>query len=153
MKIIASLAIALLLSCASATDVIDQQHLGCDPGQDISIMAGVDAPGLHMDGTRDQFDAIVEISNNSHEEVTVKTIRVEQVANDSSPYLVETGYGKYDQVIPAGKDHTFKVQLRGRAAQNATRALRSQPGLEIAVNVALTNGDSYLCRFDVASSR
>lgn len=150
MKIVASLAIALLVSCASATDVMDDRQLGCDPGQDISIMAGVDAPGLHMDGTHDQFDAIVEISNNSHEEVTVKTIRVEQVENESSPYLVESGYGKYDQVIPEGKDHAFKIPLTGRAAQN-TRSLRAQPGLELSVHVVLTNGDSYLCRFVVAS--
>lgn len=151
---VAALAIALLLgSCASSTDVIDSRFLGCEPGQDISIMAGLNAPNLTDGATESRFMILVDISNNSHDEVTVKSIRVEQSSNQAARYVFDTGYGKYDQVIEGGKDHTFEIPVMGRIVQGVRDVRGSGQGIDFAVSVFLTNGDQYRCSFSMDPSR
>lgn len=153
MRIRALFAIALLTACGTATDVIDERNLGCESGQDISIMAGLDA---RMLGERDedQFDLMVEVSNNSHEEVTVDFIRAQQAAAESSAYRVDTGYRRFGEVIPEGKHHTFRLPMTGRRAERTReRVIAADRGVELTVTVALSNGDSYRCHFEVVQAR
>lgn len=151
MKSIAFFAIALVLAaCASSdSDIIDSRSLGCESGQDVSIMAGLDNGTLREDGTDNRFELVVEVSNNSHGEVTVTAIRAEQVNRDTSRYRVDSGYRKYDQLIPEGKDFAFQLPMSGRMqfVDPSTMSRDSGNPVEIAVTVTLSNGDSYRCPF------
>lgn len=153
MKLIAAVAVTLLVSCASSTGVIDRRYLDCESGHDVSIATGLDAPLLHEDGTEDRFKVLVEVSNNSHDDVVVKSVRVDQRTDESTTYVVERGYGEYDQVIPPGKDHTFELAVAGRAARRSSRSLNESRAIELVVSVVLENGDHYRCLFALGPSR
>ena len=153
MKVIAAVALVLLVSCSSSTDLIDQRNLDCESGHDVSIAAGLDAPLLHEDGREDRFKVLVEVSNNSHEDVIVKSVRVDQRTDESTTYMVDRGYGQYDQVIAPGKDYTFELPVSGRSARRSSRSLNEPTAIELGVSVILANGDHYRCFFDVGSSR
>lgn len=154
MKCLAPFALVLLAACASSTDVIDNQIMNCDSGQDIEVRAGIggDRTRLSMDGTEDQFEILVEVANNSHEDLTVKSVKIDQHTPDVADYRIDSSWRKFDQLIEEGKDHTFRLPTRGRAQRQAMRDLTGQ-GIELDVTVALTNGDSYRCQFVVAAPR
>lgn len=152
MRVLAAAAIALLVSCSS-TDVIDRRYLDCEPGQDVSIAAGLDAAYLNEDGSEDHFNVLVEVSNNSHEDITVDAIGVDQMADELTTYTVDRAYRKYGRVIPPGKDHTFELPTRGRAVKRSMQSLTASRGIEIRVVVLLEGGDQYRCSFDVGPSR
>lgn len=150
MRLAAPLLLALLLpACSSSTDLIDQRSLGCDPGQDVSIQAGLNGAREQGMGS-DRLDVVVEVSNNSHDEVTVTFVRVDQGNAGEAPYRIENSYRRFDQVIPEGEDHTFELPTTGRInPQSSTRSISSSQGIEMIVTVGLSNGDSYRCVFAV----
>ena len=77
MKTIASITILLLLSaCASSTSVIDERQFRCGPGQDIEIRAGLDNGSMAAD-VGGMITYLVEVANNSHNDVVVATRRYE----------------------------------------------------------------------------
>ena len=155
MKRIAPFALVLLAACASSTDVIDNQVMNCDSGQDIEVRVGIggDRTALHsMGGAEDQFEILVEVANNSHEDLTVKSVKVDQHTPDVADYRIDNSWRKFDQLIEEGKDHTFHLPTRGRVQRQAMRDLTGQ-GIELDVTVALTNGDSYRCQFSVGVPR
>ena len=155
MKRTSLLAILMLTACSSATDVIDERTLRCDAGQDIEVLAGIDSPRpLSSDGTEDRFDLMVEVANNSHEDVTVKTLRVDQIAAHTTPYRI-SGYGRgFNQLIEQGKDHLFRLPVTGRAYRMTREdVIGGSSGLEISVTVVLSNGDSYRCPFAIGVRR
>lgn len=151
MKLAAPFALALLLlSCTSATDVIDERTLDCSPGQDLSIMAGIGGQGAREHAMDDRIEILVDVANNSHEEVTVSFVRVDQTMRDEAPFRIENSYRKFDQVIPEGEDHTFQLPTRGSAVPQDPRRViggSASQGVEVVVTVGLTNGDSYRCQF------
>lgn len=155
MKLIALLAIACLVSCASSTDVIDERFLDCSSGQDISVMAGFDQPvGGENAAVDDRFELLVQVSNNSNGDLTVTSIRAEQSHTDSAQYRVDNAFRRFDQVVEEGKDHTFHLPMMGRAVYRdpRTRAVGSSTGgLQLIVTVALSNGDSYRCAFEMSA--
>jgi hypothetical protein len=156
MKTVALLAIAFaFVSCASSDGIIDERLLDCGPGQAISIEAGLDSQfRLHEDGTEDRLDLIVEVSNNSNGDVTVKAIRAEQQHADDASYRFDSGYRKFDQVIEEGKDFTFHLPLSGRGVFRDPNVQRyGDRGLELVVTVILANGDSHRCLFVVGGAR
>lgn len=158
MKFIALFAIAFLVSCASSsTDIIDSRSLQCGPGQDIDIMAGMDKSSVEnrMD---DRVQLLVNVSNNSHQELTVMSIRAEQVRTDETRVLIDAGTRQFNQVLPEGKEHTFELPLFARLRELTERdRLREREnrdrGIEMVVTVQLSNGDSYRCAFDVGPIR
>lgn len=154
MKLTALLAIAFLTACASSTDVIDSRLFNCDAGQDIEVQAGIggDRTTLHMDGTEDQFEILVEVANNSHEDVTVKSVKVDQHTPDVAAYRIDNSWRNFDQLVEEGKDHVFRLPTRGRVQRQSMRDVTGQ-GIELDVTVALTNGDSYRCQFAVGVPR
>ncbi len=148
MKASALFAILLLTACSSSMDMADSQSFNCDQGQDIEVRAGLDRR-IGEGAFGEQFEMLVEIANNSHEDVTVTSIRVEQMSSDSAAYRFDNSYRKFDQLIEEGKDHTFHLPMTGRARK--LESVRSS--LELVVHVLLANGDSYRCSFDVGSGR
>ena len=156
MKSIALIAILFLVSCASSTDVIDERNLGCGPGQDIDVMAGLDKSSLER-GSDNRVELLVNVANNSHEELTVKLIRVEQLHRDDAPVLIESAMRRFDQLLPEGKEHTFNIpllaQVRAFTEPSGSRVGNLGRGTQLTVTVALSNGDSYRCEFDVGETR
>lgn len=152
--------LALLLSaaaCASPDALIDERQMQCGPGEAISIQAGLNRPGVAMEGTPDNLMLLVEVSNNSNAEVTVKRVRAQQVSGTEgdSAYILESVRRDFDVTIEEGKDHVFELPVLGRPGQSAfSDSRRTQRGggeLALALTVTLSNGDSYLCRFAVPS--
>ena len=158
MKFIALFAIAFLASCASSsTDIIDSRSLPCGPGQDIDVMAGLDKSSVEnrMD---DRVQLLVNVSNNSHQELTVTSIRAEQSRTDQTRVLIDAGTRQFNHVLPEGKEHTFELPLLARLRElNEWDRLREREnrdrGIELAVTIQLSNGDSYRCVFDVGTIR
>lgn len=151
MKPAAPFALALLLlACTSATDVIDTRTLDCSPGQDLSIMAGMGGQGAQEQSMDDRIEVLVDVGNNSDDEVTVSFIRIEQSMPEDATFRIENSYRKFNQVIPEGEDHTFQLPTRGRYVYQDPRRVigaSASQGLEVVVTVGLTNGDSYRCPF------
>ncbi len=152
MKLTALFAILLLAACGSSSmDMVDAQAFNCDQGQDIEVRAGLDRR-IGEAAFGEQFEMLVEIANNSHEDVTVTSVRVEQTSSESAAYRFDNSYRKFDQLIEEGKDHTFHLPMTGRALRTLDSVTSSRP-LELLVHVLLANGDSYRCSFDVGSGR
>lgn len=149
MKRLALLAIALLASCASSDGLIDEQLRDCGPGGDISVIAGFDNMPAGESVNEDRFDLLIEVSNNSHGEVTVKSVRLEQQHPEMASYRIQNVWRTFDQVIEEGKDETFRLPVVGRRAisRDSRDAMFGSRGLELAVTVTLSNGDSYRCLF------
>jgi hypothetical protein len=149
MKTIALLTIAFLFSCASSDGIIDERVRDCDSGGDISLIAGFDNLPAGQGVNDDRFDLLLEISNNSHGEVTVTAIRVEQQHANTAAYRIDPAGKKFDDVIEEGKDKTFRLPLVGRRvlSQDRSSSVLGSNGLELVVTVTLSNGDSYRCLF------
>lgn len=152
MKPTALLAASLLLSaCASPTAVIDTRDFQCAPGQDLGIAAGFeDGRSTEQLG---QAAFLVEVSNNSHAEVTVTSVRVDPDQSNRLQY--ETAVDGTDVVVPEGEAHLFRLAARaplapdpGIARAPSIRA-RGPEFLAFSVAVKLTNGDQYRCGFRV----
>ena len=149
------LSILLLLSaCASSnTDFIDERTLDCESGQEVSIQAGLDIASAGSEVTEDMLTMLVDVGNNSHDDIVVKFIRVDQATDESEPYRLRNGYGTFEQTIPEGENHVFKIPMTGRLGPRNDQTIRSRRGLQLNVRVGLANGDSYHCQFLVPSPR
>jgi hypothetical protein len=157
MKSVALLAILLVASCASDSQIRDHRSLGCESGQDIDLMVGLSKDDVSEYSTGDdRFEVLVNVSNNSHEELTVTAVRIEQTGPDRSRYQVDPVARRLDHLLPAGKEHTFHLPATGRirGVTDLRSSLDEQAtGVHLAVTVNLANGDSYRCEFDVGSVR
>ena len=145
MKPAFTLLLLLLTACASSTDIIDERVLPCGSGQDIEVRAGFDDGMLHGE-VGGQMKYLVEVANNSHHDVTVKSIRIDP--QSTSVPGIERAYRQYDQLIAEGEDHVFElpssVVLSWRSDLDRRTALQR---LEFVVVVSMSDGDSYRCRF------
>lgn len=158
MKSIALFAIILFFSsCASDSRIQDHRSLGCESGQDIDIMAGLNKDGVNEYATgEDRFEVLINVANNSHAEQTVKVVRIEQVGTDRTRYQIDPVARTYDQLIGEGKDYTFHLPVTGRVrgfTDPPARLDEMTSAVHLAVSVSLANGDSYRCVFDVGSIR
>jgi len=144
-------AAALLVSCASSDGLIDERILDCDSGQDLMIRVGVQntrSVSGESSPIADRFTMLVELSNNSHHDIEVKNVRIDQYSRgaDRPPYQLDSGFKKVDQVVEDGKDITVEVPMSGRWARTVDHSPMPDR-LELVVSVALANGDSYRCMF------
>jgi hypothetical protein len=136
----------LLTACASPTAVIDKRHFKCGPGQDLSIAAGFD-PAAQSEVGEPMF--LVEVSNNTHNDVTVKTVRVGPANMDERQF--GSAQLSPDVTISGGDAEIFRLPARRTASMIDPRASSSQrSAVDFDVYVALTNGDSYQCQFRAA---
>lgn len=137
------LSLLLFAACASPTAVIDQHNFNCDAGQPLSIAAGFD-PGAQGELGNREF--VVEVANNSEQDVTVKQVRVE--GTDRNPWIGRA-YETKEVTIASGEDHLFRLKASvpyGQSAVQPTLGRRSAV-VEIQATVLLLNGDVYRCLF------
>jgi hypothetical protein len=154
----------VLSACAtSGSKLITEQTLGCDQGQDLDILAGLQLPSKSDSRGvgEDRAVLLVNVANNSNHDIYITRITSEQLpGTGTSTYVLDRGYGKFDELIEPGKEHDFEVPMTGRAArfQPQQPGLRGEPpqrmttgdeGLLLAVKVTTSTCDSYLCRFVV----
>jgi hypothetical protein len=139
--------LALLAGCASSA-AIPNDAMQCGPGQDLEIRAGLGDP--KTSDNFGQYVFLVEVANNSHEDVTVKRVRVDPRPTErygTRSRALNGGSQKYDQTIVQGTEHVFEL---ASSASMMAPDLRDvvQPGeYELMVTVELTNGESYRCPF------
>ncbi len=140
------LSLLLFAACASPTAVIDNRQLRCgEAGNDLSIAAGFN-PGTDPNEMGERH-FMVEVSNNSDHELTVKSVRIEP--GDRSRSL-GSAYDNTEVTIASGEDHLFRLRASSAlgAPRPASAVLGSPSGVaEFSVTVVLTNGDTYRCPF------
>lgn len=155
MKTIALLPVLLLLlACSSATSMGDKEVLDCSPGQPLEIQVG-------LQGTRhgqtvepgEDLEFLVEIANNSHEDVTIESIRIDPDRAGNTPGAYEPVYRVVNQEIAEGKEHLFQFPARRQITSAEEdrppgRGFRQAP--QMTVTVIVKNGDSYRCAFSLA---
>jgi hypothetical protein len=151
MKTLALFAALLACACASSpTAVIDQRTLRCDePGHDIEVAAGLDdgTSGRATEQTG-QRAYLVNVTNNSHGEVTVKSIRVDPNDHEGSMDNVVTR--SFNQTIPENDEHLFLLPINATwTREMIERHPTSGWPFEFGVSVVLANGDAYRCDFQV----
>lgn len=134
----------LFFACSSATDVIDQRALGCGPGQDIEVRAGL-APPEHAIG---QMVFLVEVANNSDEDLTVDSIVIDPTRTPSGRRPLQRTAKDVDQLIAEGTEHVFELPTAYEAMYDSLDPRSAGQGrYEFSVTVRLTNGDWYRCPF------
>ena len=145
---IAAFVALLLPACASPTAVIDERSMECGPGRDVEIRSGIDAPGT-ISEMQSAYTFLVEVANNSHQDVTVTSVRIEPTRTRSGrPSRIAQVHQAYDQLIPEGTEHVFKIPGRSFAGVvSAPDAMARTDEHEYRVSVQLSNGDSYHCLF------
>lgn len=151
MKTLALLFAALLAcACASPTAVMDKRTMLCDSGQDIGILAGLeDAPQTTAEMAATGPTFLVEVSNNSHGEVTVKSIRIEP--SDQREIRMDNITKMFNETIAENDEHLFRLPVNAPwnyGSIDRQIALSGQH-LTFFVTVSLTNGDTYRCPFEV----
>ncbi len=148
----ALLLVAALLSaaCASSDGFIDETVHMCDPGDPISIEAGAETDDDSMTGPGEAIIPSrivfrVRVSNNSRDEVEVRSIRVDQPTGGTPIFVFDNAQRQFKEVIPEGEDHTFEIPSTGKWSRRNT----TSRAVEVNVTVGLANGDVYRCRFAV----
>lgn len=148
MKSIVAIAALLLLltSCASNDGFVDQEVDTCQSGDELELQAGMGQASMFADG---RATVVIEVSNNSSNDVTVSQVRVDPQSPDPQRFEVMGGTVTTPQDIKQGESHTFEVPITVRIKDQA--AAPRQRGyaiaLEAAVSVKTTSGISSRCRF------
>ena len=139
-------ALALLAAACSSTSVIDQRVLGCEAGGDLMIRAGLQGPARGMERVDDRLMMLIEVSNNTHHEIVVEQIRVEQTHTATRGYRLDPLYLKVDRTIAEDDDYTFELPMTGRWAGDAVRYENERENqLDLVMSLFLGNGDVYRC--------
>lgn len=140
------LSLLLFAACASPTAVIDKHTFRCEPGQDISIAAGFD-PG-NQRGELGEREFLVEVSNNSHADVTVTSVQIEPSDRNRG---LPGAYEKTDVTIAEGESHLFHLRPTSYALEPRRQQSTLGPSnvMDFFVMVRFSNGDAYRCPFRV----
>lgn len=150
MKSLALLPVFLLLSaCASSTAMEPDQVYDCGPGHEIEIQAGLEGARQNIDPGQ-ELAYLVEVANNSHQDIVVEQIRIEPNARGRGTSELDPVYQSVQQEIPEGKDHLFRFPVRMRLNRTMTSETTLSSAPEMTVTVLLKNGDAYRCSFSLA---
>lgn len=142
------LAVLLTAACASKDGFEGESVHACAEGDLIMIEAGVSTGGDEFESSMPhQITLLVRVSNNSHEDIEVQSIRVDPAAHRT--YRIDNAYREFNQVVKEGFDHTFEIPSRGEwiGRQERDLILGGSGVPEAVVSVALTNGPVHRCRF------
>jgi hypothetical protein len=145
MKTIALLSLLMLTACASDSALSDNQAFLCGSGQDLEIRAGLDK-GNEAGQFAGEVRYLVEIANNSNEDVTVKSIRISPKSDNASATFADA-YQTFDQTVEEGKDHVFEIPANAVGLRSGAGRPLSGTRLDFLVMVNLSNGDVYRCPF------
>ena len=159
MKTIALLGTVLLslAACSSSNKIVDHTTFDCGSGQALDIVAALDMPSMRSrpggDFGGDRAKLIVNVFNNSHGDITVKNISVEQIVDPQTTYAFDRGNLNVDETIADGEEHTFEVPMTARGMNTpdltSPRERDRASEMVMAVRVTLSTGDQYLCRYSV----
>ena len=139
------LAAVLVLSACSSSGIVSQEIEG-GPGQAITVgIANVEVNELSTDrqGVR-EYDIEVEVRNNSDLPETVTRITIK--SDGSGPFQVQPSSQTFNEIIDPGKDHLFKVRVRGQLVRDFQ--FEERKVVELRCIVSLANGDSYYYTFE-----
>src|SRR5688500_6613440 len=103
----------LALACSSSDGLISSAFEG-GPGQPISVaIADVSASPLPLnrEGTVREYVVRDEVSNNTHDPVTVTGVTITP-ENAQAAFQVERTSRRFNEMIDPGNDHIFDVPLR-----------------------------------------
>lgn len=150
MKWLAPFSLILIAACASSSGFDERRGLDCSTGE-VEARVGFAGPGTHMENVDDRLTISVEVSNNSHNDITVKWVRVEQIRGNNTEYFLDNGYGAFNETIPEADDHVFELSTKGQAQPNLSRRTQPESQLQLLVLFGLENGETYRCRFLVPS--
>lgn len=152
MQKVAALLVFASLACASGDGFVSEGVKQCRPGDPIEINAGFEASGSPgQDLLEDRLTLLVEIANNSDEDLTVETVRADpQTSPAGTPrYELVGGSITPRQLIAEADAFLFRVPMSVRLANEQAPRGASVPA-EVAVSVALADGTRYRCRFQVS---
>jgi hypothetical protein len=153
MKTIALLPlVAVLFACTSSSGVAANRVFDCDSGQPLEVRAGLEnARASAVVDINDDLVYLVEVANNSHEDVVVETIRIDTASAGGETASLDPVSRSVKQAIPSGKDHLFRFPTRFRVTPMAGDRLPDARRLvmprEMNVTIVLENGDAYRCSF------
>ena len=152
---LAALALTFFVSCASSDGFADPEAKQCGAGSDVDIDAGFDPAGSpQSDRVDSRLTFMVEVSNNSSQDITVTTVRVDfGPGSRDDGYQIQGATRSFERVIAQGESSMFEIPLTGGypAGQFGNPAMRDRgvTGRDASVTVRLSNGGSYHCRFRV----
>ena len=154
MKTALPLLLALLVSCASSDGFVDKRVNQCGPGQPVEMQVGLQGGSNRSERMDDRLTLMVEVANNSADELTVKYIRVDPMAMDAQAgaYELQNAYKEVGETIASGDDQLFEIPVTGRMRTlDMQNRQRVSGAVDLAVTVGLEDGSSYRCRFRVAA--
>jgi hypothetical protein len=155
MKLSVLLSALLFAACASSHDgFIDNSAHECGPGEDVEISVGIDPPTSPSERYDNRLTVLVEVGNNSHEEITVKSIRIDPEVNNTSTatrFDLQSAFKELDEAIPEGETSRFELQMTGQLRVSGDPMAQQQRvlGVDVSVTVLLSNGDHYRCRYQL----
>lgn len=139
----------LFIACASGDGFVDDGVRLCGAGDPIEINAGFQqAPSTGPEGYSESLTLLVEIANNSDEDILIEGIRVDPISpmQGGQRYELQGGRIEPRQVIAEADAELFEVPMSARRlTQYAPRGFSGVA--EVAVTVELEGSDSYRCRF------
>jgi hypothetical protein len=153
MKTIALLPICLVLfACATSDDLTGGRTLDCSAGQALEVRAGIDQAAFEQGGDiSGTIKFLVEVANNSHQDVTVKTLTIRPRNLQRSAF--ENVTRTVNQEIAEGTEHLFELPTPTFSRLPARDQRFDPEAYEFSVLLSLTNGDSYLCHFEATWAR
>ena len=102
-----------------------------------------------MEGVDNQHTLAVVVANNSHQDIVVKYIRVDQRPDATAIYRLDNGYREFDEIVAEGKEIELKVPMAGRASGRVEESMSRRRSILLDVSVGLGNGDRYHCEFEI----
>lgn len=149
MKILTPLVLSFSLACASGDGFVNEGVKQCSPGDPIAINVGFEPAGSPgRDNADDRLTLLVEVANNSDEEVVVQTIRVDPqtpMSNEQAYELTSAGISPRQPIAEADA-FIFRVPMSVRRTSDYVPYSFSGV-VDLAVSVALEDGTRYRCRF------
>lgn len=153
MKALAALSLLLLAACASSDGFEGGGLSECGGESLIDVRVGIAAPPVQWERTDDRLMMYVEVSNNSSNDIVVKSVRIEQTHAETSAYNLDEGYASFNETIAEADDHTFEVPMTGRGMRGINDRRETGSGLNVTASVMLEDGRTLRCRFDVQAPR
>lgn len=146
-------ALFVLTGCGSSTDLIETESILCaEMGNEISVGLYAAESDRVPAGARQQQGVTlkVEVSNNSHQDVVVKSI-VLSPTDPRARIKLNTAHANFNQEIAEGKEHVFTLRTTGtwQTDQWVNVSDRPSGSVEVESRVELTSGQIYRCRFEV----
>jgi hypothetical protein len=152
MKSLTPLILLTFLSCASSDGFVGESTHQCSPGDPIEINVGFEgASAPNQDLVDDRVTLLVEIANNSDEDIVVESVRVDPQSPMSGQQRYELVGGSISPRRTIAEADAFLFRVPMTARRTDARAPRGFSGVaEVAVTVTLEGGTRYRCRYQVS---